>query len=80
MTELEKYQAVNACETKEDIYDVILSFADQLGYIKGRTRSFDANQMVKGASLYFSGLTGPEVMTREYGLRQQAMLIKYYLP
>lgn len=79
MTELEKFHAVNKCETPEDIYDVILSFADANGYIQGRTRSFDANQMVKGASFYFSDLAAPNVLTREFGIRQQAMYIKFYM-
>lgn len=78
MTDLEKFQAVNSCETREDLYNVILSLADSNGYIQGRTRSFRADDMVKGASNYFVENKWPNSMTREFGIRQQAMYIKFY--
>lgn len=78
MNELEKFKSVNSCETREDLYDTILSLADSDGFIQGRTRKFKADDMVKGASAYFSENQWPNSMTREFGIRQQAMYIKYY--
>ena len=78
MEELQKYQRVNQCETPEALYQCILDFADQDGQIQGRTRKFDAQRMADNAKLYFSDQMPPNVLTREYGLRQQAIYIKYY--
>lgn len=79
MTELEKYQKVNQAETIEQLCECILSFADESGMIKGRTRDFNAAKMVRNARLYHDGEgLVPNVITREYGLRQQAMYLKYY--
>ena len=78
MTELEKFRAVNSCETREDLYVAILSLADSDGCIQGRTRKFKADDMVRDALAYFSENQWPNSMTREFGIRQQAMYIKYY--
>jgi len=78
MGELQKYQHVNQCETPEQLYQCILDFADENGQIQGRTRKFDAQQMADGAKSYFDKISPANVITREYGLRQQAMYIKYY--
>ena len=79
MTELEKYQKVNQCETPEQLYQCILDFADESGYIQGRTKRFKADRMVEQAKLYFKDGCFPNAVTREYGLRQQMMYIKHYL-
>lgn len=76
MTDLEKYQAVNKCETLEELAQCILSFADENGVIEGRTRPFEAKLMAnacRGYSLHY-----PNVLTREWGIRQQAMYILFY--
>ncbi len=79
MTELEKYEAVNKCETFEEFREVLLSFADEDGEIKGRTRTFTAVRMAQQAELYYTGVIAlPNVVTREYGLRQQLMYLKFY--
>ncbi len=81
MNKLQKYQKVNACETSEQLCACILSFADAEGNIQGRTRKFNAEKMAKQAQIYFDDRTHgipPNVITREFGLRQQAMYIKFY--
>lgn len=79
MTDLEKYQKVNACETIESLEEAILSFADADGQIKGRSRTFDAVKMAEGARLYYdSAIVIPNVVTREFGLRQQLIYLKIY--
>lgn len=80
MNELEKYERVNSCETIEELQQCILNFAIN-GIIQGRTREFDANKMAENALHYYNDDSGdlwPNVMTREYGIRQQAMYLKYY--
>ncbi len=78
MTELEKYEAVNKCETFEDFEKVLKSFADEEGRIQGRTRTFDIYTMLAGARYYYESDGIPNAVTREYGLRQQLMYIKFY--
>lgn len=76
MTDLEKYEAVNKCESLEQLSEVIRTFADENGMIQGRTRKFDANKMAH-ACLAF-GIIQPNCLTREFGIRQQAFYIEYY--
>ena len=80
MTELEKYEAVNKCETFEEFEKVLLSFADESGRIQGNSKTFDANKMVEGAlDFYNDRMYGsPNLVTRQWGLRQQLMYLKYY--
>ena len=82
MTELEKYQAVNKIEDFDDFERVLLSFASEDGQIQGRTRVFDAKKMVAQARDYYNNQQqfgeNPNIVTREFGLRQQLMYIKYY--
>ena len=76
MTELEKYEAVNKCETFQELADVIMSFADEDGYIAGRNKQFDAKLMA-GRCLHFNN-SAPNNLTRQWGIRQQAFYIQYY--
>lgn len=82
MSDLEKYEAVNKCETFEEFEKILLNFADEkTGKIQGRTREFDAKQMVHNAKIYYEDGDEsliPNVVTREFGLRQQLMYLKYY--
>jgi len=79
MTDLEKYQRVNSCETIEELQQCILDFADDAGMIQGRTRKFIADSMAYNAkSFYDLEFLSPNVITREFGLRQHAMYLKYY--
>lgn len=79
MTDLEKFQKVNASETIEDLCQCILDFADEDGQIQGRTRTFDAQRMKEGCLRYYHGESlVPNVVTREFGLRQQLLYLCFY--
>lgn len=78
MTELEKFQRVNSCETIQELCKIILDFADEKGDIQGRTRKFSATKMSDWCYGYIRGTHNqPRYITREFGIRQQAMYIKY---
>lgn len=76
MTELEKYEAVNKCENLDELSEVILLLANKDGQINGRSKPFDAKKMSNNC------LNLPRVpfrlLTRTYGIRQQAMYILHY--
>lgn len=76
MTEIEKYESVNKCKTLKELSKVILSFSDENGLIKGRTRNFLASSMSDICERY--SLAEHNMLTREYGIRQQAMMILFY--
>ena len=78
MTQLQKWQAVNQCGTSEELGVLILQFADKKGNIKGRTRKFDALEMVLGLEMFMRDRMYPEILTREFGIRQQAIYLKQY--
>jgi hypothetical protein len=73
---IDRYEAVNKCETLEELAQVIESFADEHGEIQGRSRSFTASKMATICRNY-----SPIVhngLTRELGVRQQALYILFY--
>lgn len=80
MNDLQKYEAVNACETLEELANVIKSFAGKDFKIEGRNRKFSAESMAEAAldfkTYYDTGYAN--VLTRKWGIRQQAMYILYY--
>jgi hypothetical protein len=76
MNELEKFQKVNQCKTLDELADVILSFADENGQIKGRIRNFNAQVMADICRRYTA--VEHNMLTREYGIRQQALYILFY--
>ena len=79
MDELLKFQRVNACETPEQLAETIIDFADpKTGLIMGRTRQFDANRMASYVKLVVNGEAPANLLTREYGIRQQALYLAYY--
>lgn len=79
MTELEKYELVNQAESESELADAILKLADpETGKIQGRAREHDAKRMAERLAGFMEDIFEPNVMTREYGIRQQAMYIKYY--
>jgi hypothetical protein len=78
MSELEKFKLVNSCETAEELSDAIIKLSDPAtGLIQGRTREFDAKQMAGRVSQVIAGDVYSTVLTREFGIRQQAIYIKY---
>ena len=72
MTDLEKYEAVNGCETLPELAAVIESFGNY-GSIEGRSRSFDSEKMALFCLNYSLALKN--TLTRKFGIRQQAMYI-----
>ena len=78
MTELEKWQAVNRCETQSQLADLISKFADEEGMIQGRERKFDASKMIIGLSYFMVDEMPVNVLTREFGIRQQAIYLKTF--
>lgn len=75
-SDLKKYEAVNKCETLDELADVILSFADKKGMIKGRIKSFNAKSMSEACRNYSFAIHNS--LTREFGIRQQALMILLY--
>ena len=78
VTDLEKFQLINACETVEDLTVAIEAFADPEGLIQGRTRMFDAHRMVRNVQSVIEEGASPNLLTREFGIRQQALYIRHY--
>jgi hypothetical protein len=78
MTELERFQKVNQCETEEQLAAVILEFADESGMIQGRNTRFVAKVMSERVEGVVSLGFPANSLTREFGIRQQALYIKHY--
>lgn len=78
MTELEKWQLVNSCETGEALAEVIRRFANEAGRIQGRVRDFSAEDMANSVDMVLSLNCPPNVLTREYGIRQQCLYLLHY--
>lgn len=84
MTDLDRYNAVNKCETLDELSKVILSFADPTGQIQGRQETFDAAKMALACTKL--GQVKNKIMwphysralTRNWGIRQQALYILTY--
>lgn len=76
MTREEKYDLVNQSQTLNELAYIIESFADSDGFIQGRTRKFDAKKMADCCRNY--NLEIHNSLTREFGIRQQAMCIIFY--
>ena len=76
MTREEKYDKVNQTTTLDQLAEVIESFGDENQMIQGRTRVFSAIKMAQYCRNFTIAM--PELLTREFGIRQQAMLISYY--
>ena len=78
MTDLEKYELVNKCETRQALKDAIMAFAEEDGSIQGRTRNFNATQMAENVDRVVDKQLIPNVLTREFGIRQQALYLCFY--
>ena len=77
MTELEKYELVNKCETVEELAKAILVVSGGIE-IEGRSRKFDAEKMSKAVNLVVNYSAPANILTRQYDIRQQALYIQYY--
>lgn len=78
MTELETWQLVNQAETKQELAFMINKLADPEGMIQGRTRKFDAAKMIIGLDMFMKDEAPANVLTREFGIRQQAIYLKTF--
>jgi len=76
MDDLQKYLLVNSSETLEDLAETIMNISTN-DIIEGRTRNFSAEDMAAHCQ-NFRPQT-PEFLTRNYGIRQQAMMINHYM-
>lgn len=73
---LDIYDAINRCDSYDKLADIIESLADSNGMIQGRHRKFNAKKMADYCRTF--ELRDPAVLTREYGIRQQALYIRFY--
>ena len=80
MSDLEKYELVNTAESIIQLEQAILSLADEDGMIRGRTQKFDAAWMASKVKeiVIDEGWSNPNNLTREFGIRQQALYLRYY--
>ena len=78
MTELETWQMVNQAETAQSLAFIINKLADPEGMIQGRERKFDAAKMVIGLKMFMEDEMPANVLTREFGIRQQAIYLKTF--
>lgn len=72
------YDQVNKCESLSALANAIRSLADKDGNIEGRTKTFSAERMAGFCEIYDDPSVPRNTLTREYGIRQQAMYIIYY--
>jgi len=70
------YDKVNQCETFEELAQVIEMLVDEDGFIQGRNRKFNGKAMADYCRNF--SIVYPNILTREFGIRQQAMYINYY--
>ena len=73
MTELEIYQAVNKPESLLELAEVIRSIGDT---IQGKDRPFNASKVANLCENFHP--TRHNTLTRNYGIRQQAMMLHFY--
>ena len=78
MTELETWQLVNQAETSQALAFIINKLADPEGMIQGRERKFDAAKMIIGLNYFMTDEMPANVLTREFGIRQQAIYLKIF--
>lgn len=78
MKDLEKWQKVNECGSSLGLALLINLFADGEGMIQGRERKFDAVKMVIGLTMFMEDEMPANVLTREFGIRQQAIYLKTF--
>ena len=78
MTDLEKFTAVNLCETAKDLTKAIRLIADPAtGKVQGRVKEFDAQRMAGYVTFVVNEGAPANLLTREFGIRQQALYLRY---
>lgn len=77
--ELWKWELINSCETVENLEAAIISISDPItGTIRGRAREHSAERMASRVKDVVRGNLPANVLTRSYGIRQQALYLKLY--
>lgn len=79
MTELEKYELVNNCEYPKELEEAIITIGSDINIIHGKTRAFDSVKMASYVEGVIFNQFNPALLTRSYGIRQQALYLKYYI-
>lgn len=80
MTELEKYEKVNSCETVEELEQAILEIGKELNNtILGRKYSYSSETMASYCKDVFNGKLSANLLTRNYGIRQQMFYLMFYI-
>ena len=76
---LEKYELINKCETAKELADAIIAISNpETNMILGRKKTFDAIKMAENCHSVIKRGFPPNRLTREFGIRQQALYLKYY--
>lgn len=76
--QLSKFQRVNSCETISELEQAILDFSDpETGLIMGRSKPFNGARMASYVKLVVNLEAPANLLTREFGIRQQALYIRY---
>jgi len=79
MNNLQKYELVNSCETEKELEQAIRLLTNpETGMIQGRTKQVDGKAMASMVIPVVVGEENPNYLTREFGIRQQALYLKYY--
>lgn len=71
---LEIYDKVNQCKTFLELANIIRSLTDDNGKIQGRSKEFNAADMAYACENFLNFPSNK--LTREYGIRQQAIYIR----
>ena len=74
------YEAINKAETAEELKAAIIFAASGSEIIFGRTKTFKTQQQVDSVDGVIFGTLTANNLTREFGIRQQALYIKHYTP
>ena len=74
LTELHKYELVNSADTFAKLHSVLA----QLGLVQGSRSLYPAEMSQLRLLAYQGGRCSPNALTRSYGIRQQAMYLRYY--
>ena len=77
MNELSKWQLINSCDSVKELENAFdLIFTDSV--VAGKKQNHNKELMRMNIKHVVSGDAPASALTREYGLRQQAIYLQYY--
>jgi hypothetical protein len=76
MDKLEKFQKINQCETAAELEMAILDISEN-GIIGGRRKEFEARKLSTYVQGVINGMLPVNCLTREFGIRQQAIYLMF---